>query len=119
MQNLIKFVAKFGASEGKLEMNYIKNKIKTGGTDDKGETTYIQQYPMGGQIQQSMPQQQQNQQQPQSQESQNEAKISKEAAQKAVDDAKYITVKSPIIGTFYRKPSPDKSVFVEVGDTIK
>ena len=34
------------------------------------------------------------------------------------DDDKYITVKSPIIGTFYRKPSPDKPVFVEVGDTI-
>ena len=31
------------------------------------------------------------------------------------DDSKYITIKSPIIGTFYRKPSPDKPVFVEVG----
>ena len=31
----------------------------------------------------------------------------------------YLTVKSPIIGTFYRKPSPDKDVFVNVGDTIK
>ena len=34
------------------------------------------------------------------------------------EDSKYITVKSPIIGTFYRKPSPDKSSFVKVGDTI-
>ena len=24
-----------------------------------------------------------------------------------------------MIGTFYRKPSPDKPLFVEVGDTIK
>ena len=30
----------------------------------------------------------------------------------------YHTVKSPIIGTFYRKPSPDKDVFVNVGDTV-
>jgi acetyl-CoA carboxylase biotin carboxyl carrier protein len=30
----------------------------------------------------------------------------------------HITIKSPIIGTFYRKPSPDKPPFVEVGDTI-
>src|SRR5690606_24346025 len=37
----------------------------------------------------------------------------------AEDDSKYITVKSPIIGTFYRRPSPDKPTFVEVGDTIK
>lgn len=34
-------------------------------------------------------------------------------------EANYITVKSPMIGTFYRKPSPDKPTFVEVGDTIK
>jgi len=35
------------------------------------------------------------------------------------EDAKYITIKSPIIGTFYRKPSPDKPSFVEVGSDIK
>ena len=29
-----------------------------------------------------------------------------------------ITIKSPIIGTFYRKPSPDKPNFVEVGSEI-
>ena len=34
------------------------------------------------------------------------------------EDSKLITVKSPIIGTFYRKPAPDKPVFVEVGDTV-
>lgn len=34
------------------------------------------------------------------------------------EDDKYVTVKSPIIGTFYRKPSPDKPAFVEVGSTI-
>ncbi len=120
IQNLIKFVARSGASEVKLEMDDIKITIKTGG-EDRGETTYINQYPMGGgQMQQQIPQQQQQQQsQPQGQESSQETTVSKDAAQKAADDAKYITVKSPIIGTFYRKPSPDKSVFVEVGDSIK
>jgi len=34
------------------------------------------------------------------------------------EDAKFITIKSPIIGTFYRKPAPDKPNFLEVGDTI-
>jgi acetyl-CoA carboxylase biotin carboxyl carrier protein len=29
-----------------------------------------------------------------------------------------ITVKSPMIGTFYRSPSPDKPSFVQVGDDI-
>ena len=36
----------------------------------------------------------------------------------ASDDSKYITVKSPMIGTLYRKPAPDKPMFVEVGSTI-
>ena len=44
IQNLIKFVAKSGASEVKLEMEDIKITIKTG-HDEKGETTYIQQIP--------------------------------------------------------------------------
>ena len=34
------------------------------------------------------------------------------------DDSKYVVVKSPIIGTFYRKPAPDKPVFKEVGDNV-
>lgn len=29
-----------------------------------------------------------------------------------------ITIKSPMIGTFYRRPSPDKPIFAEVGDEI-
>lgn len=35
------------------------------------------------------------------------------------DESKYQTIKSPMIGTFYRKSAPDKPNFVEVGDTIK
>jgi acetyl-CoA carboxylase biotin carboxyl carrier protein len=41
------------------------------------------------------------------------------AADKSSEEDKYITVKSPMIGTFYRKPSPDKDTFVNIGDTIK
>ena len=35
------------------------------------------------------------------------------------DSSKYITVKSPMIGTFYRSPSPDQEPFVKVGDVVK
>ena len=35
------------------------------------------------------------------------------------DDTKYHVVKSPMIGTFYRTPGPDKPNFVSVGDEIK
>ncbi|NIF07918.1 acetyl-CoA carboxylase biotin carboxyl carrier protein [Chryseobacterium sp. Tr-659] len=41
-----------------------------------------------------------------------------EKAEAASDDSKYITIKSPMIGTFYRKPSPDKDVFANVGDEV-
>jgi acetyl-CoA carboxylase biotin carboxyl carrier protein len=40
------------------------------------------------------------------------------AAPKA-DDSKYITIKSPMIGTFYRSSGPDKPPFVNVGDKIE
>ena len=36
-----------------------------------------------------------------------------------LDNEKHVIIKSPIIGTFYRKPSPDKDSFVEVGQTVE
>ena len=34
------------------------------------------------------------------------------------DESKYVTIKSPMIGTFYRSAGPDKPAFVNVGDDI-
>jgi acetyl-CoA carboxylase biotin carboxyl carrier protein len=110
IQNLIKFVAKSGANEVKLEMNDIKITIKTGQV--KSETTIIQQpnqahFPVA------------------IQDLQNTATLpvtheesSSSDEQSSVENSKFIEIKSPIIGTFYRKPSPDKPLFVAVGDTI-
>lgn len=108
IQNLIKFVAKSGASEVKLETGDIKITIKTGSDESKGETTYIQQIPV---------------QQPQSQ-APVQTELAKPTAQvetesSTLEEDKFITIKSPIIGTFYRKPSPDQPNFVEVGTAIK
>lgn len=110
IQNLIKFVAKSGANEVKLEMDDVKITIRTGEGLAKGETTIIQQVPQVGAV---APQ-------PISHapaEAAAPAAAPSEAA--ASDDSKYITVKSPIIGTFYRKASPDQPSFVEVGTDIK
>lgn len=41
------------------------------------------------------------------------------AAPVAEDTSKYITVKSPMIGTFYRSADPEKPLFANVGDEIK
>src|SRR5699024_6702146 len=107
IQNLIKFVAKSGASEVKLEMEDIKITIKTG-SDDKGGTAYVQQIP-------AMPQQMQMQMPPQPQVA-TPAQTQVQTVEAGVEeDSKYVTIKSPIIGTFYRKPAPDKAPFVEVG----
>ena len=102
IQSLIKFVAKSGASEVKLEMEDVKITIRTGEAGGKGETTYIQQVPTmaAAPVAPAAPAE------------------AAPAAPAASEDSKYITVKSPIIGTFYRKPSPDKPMFVEVGSTI-
>jgi len=104
IQNLIKFVAKSGTSEVKLETDDFKITIKTGPT---GNTTVQQlvaapivQGPTASaplEVAQTKP-------------------VS--AAAPVVEDSKYITIKSPIIGTFYRRPSPDKPLFVEVGHSI-
>ncbi|WP_411894020.1 acetyl-CoA carboxylase biotin carboxyl carrier protein [Winogradskyella sp. A2] len=108
IQNLIKFVAKSGASEVKLEMDDVKITIRTGSDSD---TTIVQQVPVQATapvIQQQAP--------PPVPVAATETPVAPAAT---TDDSKYITIKSPIIGTFYRKPSPDKPVFVEVGTDIK
>ncbi|MCL4135325.1 UNVERIFIED_CONTAM: hypothetical protein GTU68_042579 [Idotea baltica] len=101
IQNLIKFVAKSGANEVKLEMEDVKITIKTGA--EKTETTIVQQAPVAPLQAAPIPTQEvvATPDQPAENENNN-----------------YITVKSPIIGTFYRRPSPDKPIFVEVGSTI-
>jgi acetyl-CoA carboxylase biotin carboxyl carrier protein len=40
------------------------------------------------------------------------------AAPKPADAGNLITIKSPMIGTFYRKSSPDKPNFVEIGTDV-
>jgi acetyl-CoA carboxylase biotin carboxyl carrier protein len=40
-------------------------------------------------------------------------------AAEAVPDSSVVTVKSPIVGTFYEAPSPDAPAFVRAGDTVK
>ncbi len=100
IQNLIKFVANSGVAEVKLEMDDVKITIRTTLEGNVTETTYVQQMPSQPVLTQAVTPQQ----------------IAPVAPTK--ENSNYITVKSPIIGTFYRKPSPDKPMFVEVGSAI-
>ena len=109
IQNLIKFVAKSGASEVKLEMDDVKITIKTG---NESSISQVQQVALPLQMPQA-----QMQQIPQVT---NDvvAPTNSNSDSDKIDDSKYITIKSPIIGTFYRRPSPDKPIFAEVGQNI-
>ncbi|RZJ73794.1 acetyl-CoA carboxylase biotin carboxyl carrier protein [Flavobacterium sp.] len=107
IQNLIRFVAKSGATEVKLEMDDFKITIKTTNEASAPEVTYIQQAPV------AMPQVAAPVAAPAT------AATPTAPAAAATEDSKYITIKSPIIGTFYRKPSPDKPVYIEVGSNIQ
>lgn len=110
IQNLIKFVAKSGATEVKLEMEDIKITIRTGDLKH-GTETIVQQVPMTIQTPPAVvPQQEVVPVAP--------IPVAQSPSSESEDDSKYITIKSPIIGTFYRKPSPDKPLFVSVGDSV-
>ena len=103
IQNLIKFVAKSGASEVSLEMENVKITVKTSNDSPK----VVVQEPV------VIPQQTQSTPTPSL-----PSTIDASEAKSSDENSNYIAIKSPIIGTFYRKPSPDKPSFVEVGDTI-
>lgn len=110
IQNLIKFVAKSGATEVKLEMDDFKITIKTTNEGAEATTTYVQQVPVSAALPQAAA--------PQPVAPTAPAVAVAPATEASDDNSKYITIKSPIIGTFYRKPAPDKPMFVEVGSTI-
>lgn len=99
IQHLIKFVAKSGAHEVKLEMEDIKITIKTGPdkpfVENSGMVQQVQPMPV---VALAPP-------------------LASAPAQSEEDNL--ITIKSPIIGTFYRKATPDKPSFVEIGQVIK
>lgn len=109
IQELIKFVAKSGATEVALEIDNIKISIKSPAKKRRGEededAAIIQQVPapiVATQVVAAPTQ-----------------VASPIAENTSPDQANYITIKSSMIGTFYRSSSPETPPFVNVGDSIK
>jgi acetyl-CoA carboxylase biotin carboxyl carrier protein len=118
LQDFIKAVAKTGVSEVNVKTDEIKLNIKVHSDEKpaKHTETIIQQVPVGSPMTNTgVSPQQPVQQTPPAGETQKE----EEAKEEAADASKYIEIKSPMVGTFYRKPAPDKETFVNVGDTVK
>ena len=106
IQDLIKFVAKSGVTEVEIEQKDFKITIKS--ETKKAESQIIVQAaaPVVPQIAAApaiaAP----------------AATQAAQAAPETSEDSKYITVKSPMIGTFYRSAGPDKEPFVSIGQSI-
>jgi acetyl-CoA carboxylase biotin carboxyl carrier protein len=113
IQDLIKFVAKSGVSEVELQDKDFKIIIKTGAGKKQTETIMVQApvvaTPVAPVVQQPVVQSAPV----------TETRAPEKKAAPSGDESKYITIKSPMIGTFYRQPGPDKPVFANVGDEIK
>ncbi|MEO0403523.1 MAG: acetyl-CoA carboxylase biotin carboxyl carrier protein, partial [Bacteroidota bacterium] len=124
IQELIKFVSKSGVTEVEIEKKEFKITIKADPVAKKRgrgaqPETVVQQVPV------AMPQMPTTIAMPQAAPvaaapaaaapAAPAADASKEAP---AENSNLIEVKSPMIGTFYRKPSPDKPSFIEVGDTV-
>ena len=102
IQALIKFVVKSGAQEVSLETEEFKINIKTASGALEQQNSYIQTI-APQQAMQAAPVQ---------------VAVAVAGETEAEGNENYITVKSPMIGTFYRSQSPEHDVFVKVGDSI-
>lgn len=111
IQDLIRFVSKSGVNEVSIEQNEFKITIKT-----NQAPTYVTATVPGG-----APAPVAIAAAPAAQDFAPAAAPAAAAAEApaAADTSKYITIKSPMIGTFYRSASPEKPLFVNVGDEIK
>ncbi len=106
IQNLIKFVSKAEVAEVSIKQEDIEIKIKT--------LHSVTNQPAGLQ-QVYVPQMQAPVATAPQAVSSTEATT---AAVESEENGNYITVKSPMIGTFYRAAGPGKEAFAQVGDTI-
>ena len=115
IQELIKFVAKSGATEVDLEFEGIKISIKSPPKKRRGEkeevVTVIQPPATVVAAETILSADDLT--------ATNKLEPQKQKETKTEDDSKYVTIKASMIGTFYRSSGPDKDAFVNVGDEIK
>jgi acetyl-CoA carboxylase biotin carboxyl carrier protein len=114
IQDLVKLVAKSGVSEISLETEKVKLTIKNENGIVKGKKTGLTE-----QDYQSIPVQQVMHPTVEYAAPVASAPVAAVAPESSEDDSKYLTIKSPMIGTAYARPSPDKDLFVNIGDEIK
>ncbi len=105
IQDLIDFISKTGLNEVKIETEQLKLSIK------KSNDRIIEQVAAPAPVAAAAPA-------PAPTPAASAPAAEKPATESAGDSDKYVTVKSPMIGTFYRSPNPESDFFVNVGDSI-
>lgn len=121
IQELIRFVSKSGITEVEIEQKDFKINIKTppyrrGKVAEAPQQVVTQVLPaqVAGVAPQPMPVAAAP-----APVTETKTETPKSDKEDSNSEANYLEIKSPMIGTFYRKPSPDKDEFVKVGDSIK
>ncbi|MGB3179828.1 MAG: acetyl-CoA carboxylase biotin carboxyl carrier protein [Cyclobacteriaceae bacterium] len=112
IQELIDFISQSGLDEVNIETEEFKLKVKKYSDARMQPASPAPSAPAAAPASQPASSQNNSSAQPQPSAS-DESKTSGES-----DDSKYLTVKSPMIGTFYRSSSPDSPAFVNVGDKV-
>jgi acetyl-CoA carboxylase biotin carboxyl carrier protein len=110
IQDLIKFVAKSGVTEVEIEQKDFKLTIKAEKKVEQQQPLIIQAAAPASVPVTALPQAVAPVAQP---------VAATTEAPTASEDSKYVTIKSPMPGTFYRSSSPDKDAFVQVGMNIQ
>lgn len=107
IQNLIKFVSKAEVSEVKYKTKDFEITIKTplGGNENVSYIAQPQMMSAPAPAAQSAPS--------------STPFAESNSTENGADESKLLTIKSPMIGTFYRRPAPDKDLFINVGDKVK
>ncbi|RYD55932.1 MAG: acetyl-CoA carboxylase biotin carboxyl carrier protein [Sphingobacteriales bacterium] len=116
IQELIKAINKSNISELSIEEGEFKITIKQAQTISETQFVAVQAPMQQMHMPAAAPQASLPQAMPQSAPA---APAQSQASASTGGNEGYITIKSPMIGTFYRSPSPDKPSFVNVGDEIK
>jgi len=113
LQDFIKAVAKSGATEVKIDSEDLKITIKAPGKG-KATETIVQQIPVATQMPQTM-----TMAAPVAAPTPAPVAAVETPVAKADENANLITIKAPMVGTFYRKAAPEKPAFVNVDDNIE
>ncbi|MBC91732.1 MAG: acetyl-CoA carboxylase, biotin carboxyl carrier protein [Flavobacteriaceae bacterium] len=107
IQNLIKFISKSGVDEVTIEKDDFKITIKSSGEVSKSKLKY--EVPVSSPKNEST----------EFKTDETSVEVNKKFNDVVDDEKKYTVIKSPIIGTFYRRSSPDNPPFVELNSEVK